>query len=125
MLRGLITLLMFFLAGEFISALFAWPVPGSVLGMLLLFVVLVVRGAISEPLRQSSQNLLPYLPLFIVPASVGIVNHMDLLKDDGLLIMFAMVISLLAGLPLAGWVMQWFMTRTMNRRKQSLHSGDS
>ncbi len=86
--------------------LFAWPVPGSVVGMLLLFVFLVLRSGVPKTLKQSSESLLPYLPLFIVPASVGIVNHLYLLQKDGLLIVVALVISLIVGLVMCGWMMQ-------------------
>lgn len=98
--------------GEFIAQLLAWPVPGSVLGMLLLFVVLVIKGGISEPLKQSSNGLLPYLPLFIVPASVGIVNYMDILQQDGLVMALAMFVSLLVGIPVAGLIVQGMIKRS-------------
>ncbi len=106
MLNGFIILLIFFLLGEFIANLFAWPIPGSVMGMLLLFIFLSVRSGIPKSIKHSSETLLPYLPLFIVPASVGIVGHLYLLKQDGLLIVLAMVVSLLVGIPLCGWLMQ-------------------
>lgn len=106
MLKGFIVLLVFFLAGEFIAKLFAWPVPGSIIGMLLLFALLMVRGAMPVSLKHSSDTMLPYLPLFVVPASVGIVNHLHLLQQDGLIMIIAMVVSLLLGIPLCGWLMQ-------------------
>ena len=106
MLYGLIVFIAFLLAGDFLAALLDWPVPGSVMGMLLLFSVLVIRGGISAPLKQSSQGLLPYLPLFIVPASVGIVNYMDVVREEGVLIVTAMVVSLVVGIPVCGWLAQ-------------------
>lgn len=106
MLKGFIILLSFFLAGEFLSTLLAWPIPGSVLGMLLLFIFLLLRGSLPKSLKQSSDGFLPFLPLFIVPASVGIVNHLYLLQKDGPLLVAAMVVSLLIGIPLCGWLMQ-------------------
>ena len=111
MLYGLIVLFGYLLLGEFVAALFAWPVPGSVLGMLLLFVTLVVRGRVSPELNASSKGLLPYLPLFIVPASVGIVNYVDLLEQQGLIILLAMLVSLAIGIPVCGWVAQWAINR--------------
>lgn len=122
MLNGLIILLLFFLGGEFISELMGWPVPGSVLGMFMLFLFLSIRGALDENLKKTSNALLPYLPLFIVPASVGIVNHLELLREDGLLIMVAMVVSLIIGIPVGGWVMTLCMEKkakqtVMNQRK--------
>lgn len=106
MLNGFIVLLIFFLLGEFIANLFSWPIPGSVMGMLLLFVFLVVRSGVPKSVKSSSDSLLPYLPLFIVPASVGIVSHLYLLQQDGIIIVVAMIVSLLVGIPLCGWMMQ-------------------
>jgi holin-like protein len=111
MLYGLSVLLVFLLLGEFLAQLLGWPVPGSVMGMILLFVVLVMRGGITPSLKQSSQNLLPYLPLFIVPASVGIVNYMDVLQQQGVAIVSAMILSLLVGVPVCGWIAQWLVKR--------------
>ena len=111
MLYGLIVLLGFLLIGEFLAHLLGWPVPGSVMGMMLLFTVLVIRGGISPSLKQSSQGLLPYLPLFIVPASVGIVNYLDLLEREGAGILTAMVVSLLVGIPVCGWIAQVLVRR--------------
>lgn len=110
MLNGLIILLIFFLLGEFISNLLAWPIPGSVMGMLVLFIFLIIRSGIPKSIKQSSETLLPYLPLFIVPASVGIVSHLYLLQQDGLIIILAMIASLVVGIPLCGWLMQKILT---------------
>jgi holin-like protein len=116
MLYGLIVFIAFLLLGDFLAALLAWPVPGSVMGMLLLFCVLVVRGGVNTSLKQSSQGLLPYLPLFIVPASVGIVNYMDVVREEGLLIVTAMVVSLMVGIPLCGWLAQKTMSTKQGDR---------
>lgn len=109
----------FLLLGEFISALFGWPVPGSVMGMLLLFLKLVIRGGITDELKQSSQGLLPYLPLFIVPASVGIVNYMDVIEQEGWMILTAMVVSLAVGIPVCGWLVQKTMKFSRAKGDQS------
>lgn len=113
MLYGLIVLLVFLLLGEFIASLLGWPVPGSVMGMLLLFTALVMRGQVTPMLKETSQSLLPYLPLFIVPASVGIVNYGDLIKQEGLVILAAMLLSLLVGIPFCGWIAQKTMPKAI------------
>jgi len=117
MLYGLIVFISYLLIGEFISALLAWPVPGSVLGMLLLFLTLVIRGGVSDSVKQSSQQLLPYLPLFIVPASVGIVNYMDLIQAEGHIILSAMLVSLVLGIPVCGWLAQKAMAKVPTAEK--------
>ena len=116
MLKGLIILCGFYLLGDFIATLFGWPIPGSVMGMLLLFSALVLRGGLSNNLRQSANVLLPYLPLFIVPASVGILNYWDLLKAEGLQLLLIIFISLLVGMPICGWIMQALLNRQQARQ---------
>ena len=109
MLKGLITFCGFYLLGDFVSTLFDLPIPGSVMGMLLLFVFLILRRGLPKSLHTSSQALLPYLPLFIVPASVGIINYWTLLQAEGLALLFIIFISVLVGLPICGWIMQAMM----------------
>jgi holin-like protein len=119
MLYGLIVFLLYLLMGEFIAHLLSWPVPGSVLGMLLLFITLVFRGGISTQLKSSSNGLLPYLPLFIVPASVGIVNFMGLIEQEGVALITAIVVSLLVGIPVCGLLAQGLIKRQANRGRKS------
>lgn len=120
MLYGLIVLLVFLLIGEFIASLIGWPVPGSVIGMMMLFSALVIRGRVSPTLKETSQSLLPYLPLFIVPASVGIVNYGELIKQEGLIIVAAMLISLFVGIPFCGWIAQRAMPKASQRNSTEL-----
>ncbi len=119
MLNGLIIFCGFYLVGEFLSGFFHLPVPGSVLGMLSLFIALTLRSQLpflskrsmlsSSALQKSAHQLLPYLPLFIVPASVGVVQYGDLLQAEGIVIFIAIALSLMAGIPVCGWVMQRVM----------------
>jgi holin-like protein len=106
MLYGLIILLMYLLMGEFVANLLSWPVPGSVLGMILLFVTLLIKGGISPDLKTSSNGILPYLPLFIVPASVGIVNFMGIIEQQGFALLTAILVSLIVGIPVCGLLAQ-------------------
>ena len=115
MLYGLIVFLLFLLLGEFIAQLFSLPVPASVLGMLMLFITLVIRGGITSDLKASSNGILPYLPLFIVPASVGIVNFMGLLEAEGIALLTAIVVSLLVGIPVCGLLVQGLIKRQINK----------
>lgn len=117
MLYGLIVFLLYLLAGDFVAHLFSLPVPGSVLGMMLLFITLLVRGGVTPELKNSSNGLLPYLPLFIVPASVGIVNFAGLLEQEGVALMSAILISLAVGIPVSGLLAQWLIQRQRRRGK--------
>ena len=72
MLKGILTLLLFQLAGEVISAYWKLSVSGPIVGMILLFIALMVRNGPSADLAACSTTLIKYLPLLFLPAGVGI-----------------------------------------------------
>ena len=45
-----------------------------------------------------------------MPASVGIVNYMDVVREEGVLIVTAMIVSLAVGIPVCGWLAQKAMS---------------
>ena len=73
MISAIATLLVFQLAGEVLARLAALPVPGPVLGTMLLLLVLTLRGSVPEPLLALSSAILRHLSLLFVPAGVGLV----------------------------------------------------
>ena len=75
MVAGFAWLLLFQLAGEVLVRSLQLPVPGPVVGMLLLLLVLIWRGGPGENLRSAGQGLLAHLSLLFVPAGVGIMVH--------------------------------------------------
>ena len=93
------------LAGEFVVTTLNIPFPGPVMGMLLLFTFLVIRGSVPEPLSQVAGTLLNHLSLLFVPAGVGVMVHFGILGKDLLPLSVAMVASTLATIAVTGWVM--------------------
>lgn len=81
------------LAGEFLISATGIPVPGPVVGMVLLFCFLLLRGSIPDDLAIVGDGLLNHLSLLFVPAGVGIILHFKLLGDDILAISLALIIS--------------------------------
>lgn len=67
--------------GELIVTLLGVPIPGSVMGMVVLLVGLIVKGSVPEGLRLTSEGLLKVLPLLLVPAGVGLMTHFGVLSQ--------------------------------------------
>lgn len=111
MIRSLMVLLLCQLAGTVLEQATGLPVPGPVLGLALLMAVLLRTGGPAPELRATAQGLLKYLGLLFVPAGVGVVNELPVLRDNALALIVAIPVSTLAGLAVTGIVMQWFMTR--------------
>jgi holin-like protein len=71
------------------------PVPGPIVGLLLMLAYLLVRRNVAAPLEATSRGLLSYLSLLFVPAGVGIVRYLDLIERYWLPIAAAIVGSTL------------------------------
>lgn len=95
MLHAIATLLMFQLIGEVLTQSLKLPVPGPVVGMLLLFLALAVRMPLAQHLRTSAQGMLQHLSLLFVPAGVGVMLHVGRLTNEWLAVAAALVLSTL------------------------------
>ena len=100
MIISLTIILLCQLLGEVIARGFGWLVPGPVLGMLILLVVLGLRDAIKERIPQfgrtldaTGKGLLAHLSLLFIPASVGVVQRLDVLADYGVGLGVAVIVS--------------------------------
>lgn len=104
MISGLLWLLVCQLVGEVAVRLVDAPVPGPVVGMLLLFVLLRARRAGDDAsVVRAGDGLLRHLQLLFVPAGVGVVAYAATLRDEALPIAVAVVGSWLLGLAVVGW----------------------
>ena len=81
MLQALTLILLCQLLGEAAVLLLGLPLPGPVLGMLLLFAILLARGGPPESVARTADTLLAHLPLLFVPAGVGVMLHWELLRS--------------------------------------------
>jgi holin-like protein len=108
MLQGLTLIFICQLAGEALVRLLGVPFPGPVAGMVILLFGLVVGGGPPEGLRRAGQGLLAYLPLFFVPAGVGLIAHGERLRADWFPILLAIIGSTLLTMVLVGWLIARF-----------------
>ena len=105
-LGALTILLVYQLIGEVVVQLARLPVPGPVVGMLLLFVSLWVRGRIGEPLRDTANGILQHLSLLFVPAGVGVMVHFARVSGEWLPIIVAVLASTALAIAVSALVMQ-------------------
>ena len=106
MLGAFTVLLVYQLIGEVLVLFTGLPVPGPVVGMLLLFLTLVVRGAAPAWLRDTCQGLLQHLSLLFVPAGVGVMLHFKRLGAEWLPIVVALVASTVITIGVTALVMK-------------------
>lgn len=119
LLRGLTWLVLLQLCGTALNNWFLPMLPGPIIGMLLLFGCLSLRGEVGEPLSVAATGLLRYLPLLLVPAAVGVMVYLQALAADFWAIIGALSLSLLLSLAFAGWLMQKLIERQARRGGES------
>lgn len=110
-LKGLALLLLLQTAGELFSRSLAIPIPGPVIGMVLLLVVLRWEAA-RLPVQTAADFLLSHLSLLFVPVGVGVITHLDLVARYGSRLMFIIVLSTWIGLAVTALVMRRWLPAT-------------
>lgn len=103
------------LLGEGIVYTTGIKVPPSILGMLFLFLFLKVGIYKESWIKEIAELLLKYLPLFFVPAGVGIMAYLGKIAQNWVGILTASLISFLLVLVVTGWTHQ--VLRNLGKRK--------
>ena len=106
-INGLCVLLLYQLIGEVTARYFDLPIPGPVIGMLLLLITLMLAGRVPADADGAATALLGHLSLLFVPAGVGVMVHFELITAQWLPILTALVVSTLVSLVLAALAMKW------------------
>ena len=111
MIRGLIILLGFQGAGEIVSRLFSLPIPGPVIGLVLLLTFLIRRGKIDAPIDTVASALTRHLGLLFVPAAVGVVMFWPQLRTQFWAVGIALIVSVMATIAASAAVLRFWPSR--------------
>lgn len=110
-------LYLFFLLGQLIARFFDLIIPGSIIGLLLLLTGLLLRVIPASLIKDGAKLMILFLPLFFIPATVGIVQYPEFLSVKGVLLILIVVVSTCISLALTGWTSQFFEQRETEGKK--------
>ena len=99
------------LVGEAIVTVTGLPIPGAVIGLVLLYIILSVRGEASEEMTRTTGFLLDNLALLFVPAGVGVIAYLPLIADQWEMIVAALLVSVTVTIALTAATMSWLARR--------------
>jgi holin-like protein len=94
------------LAGEALTRAFQTPLPGPVIGMVLLFCYCVFRKKVPEDLASVGDMLLKNLSLLFVPAGVGVMVYGALFAREAVAIAAALIGSAVITIGVTALLMQ-------------------
>lgn len=109
-LRGFALLLLCQSAGEALARLVHAPLPGPVVGLLLLWALLNVP-VLQRPVAAAADVLLAHLSLLFVPVSVGVVSYLGLIGQYGARMALVIVLSTWIGLATTALVLRALLGR--------------
>ncbi len=107
MIRGLVQILLFQGLGEIISKLLGLPVPGPVVGLILLLAFLLFRGRIDPDLDFVASGFAQHLGLLFIPAAVGVVMFAPQLANYGLAIAAILIFSVGLAVAITAYLLKW------------------
>lgn len=105
-MKGIIYILTAYLLGEGLSLLISGFIPGSVLGMLILFMALQSKLIKADDVKATAKFLLDNLMLFFIPVCTGLMVTYHMLEGHYVSISIIIVVTTLVVMAVVGLIQQ-------------------
>ena len=102
-LRAFIFIYLCLYVGNVLASLLPITIPGSIIGMLILFVLLALQIIPAKWVKPGCSVLIRYMALLFVPIGVGVMQYYDLLKAQYGPIVVSCFISTLVVFLVVSW----------------------
>ncbi len=106
MIPGLLVLVGFLALGDALSSVSPFPLPGNVIGMVLLAVSLRAGWVKLTTVRPAAEILTKHMALFFVPPGVAIVLYLDVFARSWLPIVVSSLVSTVLVMVVVGKIAQ-------------------
>lgn len=93
MIKGLFFILLYYFLGELVSHFIGGFMPGSVIGMILLFISLLFKVLKPSYVKDAATVITKNMAVFFVPAGVGLMTYGTLVAENFIAIVGAITVS--------------------------------
>lgn len=114
---GILTV--YYLIGDFIVKATGLIIPGSIIGLVLLWLSLYLKILPVKFIQDGVSFLLAFLTLFFIPSTVAVINYPELLTKTGVLLMLAVIMSTIFTLVVTGKISQYIEKRENRQEVES------
>ncbi|MDY4222399.1 MAG: CidA/LrgA family protein [Candidatus Faecousia sp.] len=94
--------------GELLSCWIPAPIPGSIYGIVLLFLGLVTKVIPIQAVKETGHFLVEIMPVMFIPAAAGVLESWELIASSWLQYGLLTIVTTVAVMGVAGWVTQLF-----------------
>ena len=103
--------------GEVLHALIPFPIPASIYGIILLFLLLERKVLALEDISEVSSFLLFIMPVLFVPAAVGLIEAWDEMRASLTAYVTIIIAVTFIVMVSTGHITQFFLNRTKAKEK--------
>lgn len=93
------------------------PIPGPVIGILLLFILLNFKILKVENIKNATNLMLTNLAFLFLPPGVGLLKSINILANNWHKLFFVVVITTIITLVVTGWSVQFIIKRKEEAKK--------
>lgn len=97
--------------GELLNYLIPLPIPASIYGLILMLLALCLGIIKVEQVKDAAGFLIEIMPLMFIPAAVGLMNSVDLIRESWLAYVSITVVSTALVMGISGLVTQAVLRR--------------
>ena len=97
--------------GHRVTTLLSLPIPGNIVGIVLLFFLLLTGVIKVQWIELGSSMLTRHMGLFFIPITVGIMGYTELFKTSGPGILTVIILSACIGIVACGLSIQFVQSR--------------
>ncbi|SKB81885.1 holin-like protein [Lachnospiraceae bacterium] len=105
-LRQFFIILAISFIGELLKIFLPLPVPASIYGMIILFILLMTGILKLDSVKETGKFLIEIMPVMFIPAGVGLLESWGVLKPMLTKVLIITVITSLTVMVFSGWVTQ-------------------
>ncbi|MFD0678000.1 MULTISPECIES: CidA/LrgA family protein [unclassified Paenibacillus] len=119
LLKTIFQVVLFIILARISNLIVEWlhiPVPGSIVGIIIMFTLLKLKLLRLDWIEYGSKWLLSEMLLFFIPSTVAIINYKSLVIHSGARIAITILLSTIAVMICTGLMGQLFMLR---KRRES------
>ena len=113
-IRQFVIILFISFIGEALKYVLPLPIPASIYGLVLMFVLLETKVLKVEAVQDAGKFLIEIMPMMFIPAAVGLVTSYDILRPRLLAYGVITIGTTFLVMAVSGWVTQ----AMLNRKKE-------
>ncbi|MCR2045040.1 CidA/LrgA family protein [Anaerosalibacter massiliensis] len=104
--RQLVIIFGVLLMGHMLENIIGLPIPGTIIGMVVLLICLIIGVIKVDMIEDVSKFLLENITFFFIPAAVGIISSSEHIKQQWLPILMVTILSTIIVIGVTGFIVQ-------------------